>query len=178
MKKIIFKIIVFVLLVLGLIVFVNYYLRPKHGKNVSDDKSKKGLIVERTCAIIKPDAVAAHNSGAIISIIEWNKFSILKMRKLQLTQKQAEEFYAVHKAKPFFAELVAHISSGPVIVLALEKENAIKDWRDLMGATDSSKAAPGTLRKMFAESITRNAVHGSDAPETALNELKFFFSDL
>lgn len=134
--------------------------------------------MERTCAIIKPDAVAAHKTGAIISLIEWNKFGIVGMKMMQLSRAQGEEFYGVHKAKPFFNELVGHITSGPVIVMALEKDNAIKEWRELMGATDPVKAAPGTLRRMFAESITRNAVHGSDAPETAQKEVKFFFPDL
>lgn len=135
-------------------------------------------MMERTCALIKPDAVATGCSGDIISCIERNKFNIVGMKKMKLTKEQAEAFYAVHKGKPFFNELVAHISSGPLIALALEKENAIKDWRDLMGTTDCSKAAPGTLRRMFAKSITCNAVHGSDAPETARAEIAFFFPEL
>lgn len=135
-------------------------------------------MVERTCALIKPDAVASGNSGDIIACIERNKFNIVGMKKMHLTKEQAEAFYAVHNAKPFFNELVAHISSGPLIALVLEKENAIKDWRDLMGSTDCCKAAPGTLRKMFAKNITCNAVHGSDAPETARAEVAFFFPEL
>lgn len=135
-------------------------------------------MMERTFAFIKPDAVASHNAGDIISCIERNKFNIVGMKKMQLTKEQGETFYAVHKEKPFFNELVAHITSGPVIALVLEKENAIKEWRELMGATDCCKAAAGTLRRMFAKNITCNAVHGSDAPETARAEIAFIFPEL
>ncbi len=134
--------------------------------------------MEKTFAIIKPDAVAALRSGDIISLIELNKFSILKMQKVQLAKKQAETFYAVHKERPFFGELVTYMISGPVIIMALAKENAIQEWRDLMGATNPAKAAPGTIRRMFGTSIGNNATHGSDSPETAREELKFFFPDL
>jgi nucleoside-diphosphate kinase len=135
-------------------------------------------MAEKTFAIIKPDATAAGHSGQIINIIELNKFSIVRMQKMQLTQAQAEEFYAVHKERSFFRELVDYMISGPVTVMALEKENAIQEWRDLMGATDPKKAGAGTLRRMFGTSIGNNATHGSDAPETAKNELAFFFPDL
>lgn len=134
--------------------------------------------MEKTFAIIKPDAVAAHHTGMIISLIELNKFTIKGMRKVHLTRAQAEEFYAVHKERSFFGELVEYMISGPVVVMALEKENAIQEWRDLMGATNPAKAAPGTIRKMFGTSIGNNATHGSDAPETAAVEVKFFFPEL
>jgi nucleoside-diphosphate kinase len=133
---------------------------------------------ERTCAIIKPDAVAANVSGDIIKLIELNKFSIVRMNKILVTKQQAEAFYAVHRERPFFGELVDFMTSAPVIVMALEKEQAIAQWRTLMGATDPKKATPGTLRFMFGTSIGTNATHGSDAPETAATELKIFFSDL
>jgi nucleoside-diphosphate kinase len=134
--------------------------------------------MERTFAIIKPDATATKHAGNIISIIELNGFNIIGMQKKQLTRAEAETFYAVHKERPFFGELVNYMISGPVIVMALEKENAIQEWRDLMGATNPAKAAPGTLRRMFGTSIGSNATHGSDAPETAKEELKFFFPNL
>ena len=135
-------------------------------------------MVEKTFAIIKPDALEAGYTGDIIKIIELNKFSIIRMQKLQLSRDQAEQFYAVHKHRSFFTELVDYMLSGPVIILALEKPNAIQDWRDLMGATDPQKAAPGTLRRMFGTTVGSNATHGSDAPETAQQELAFFFPDL
>ena len=134
--------------------------------------------MERTFAIIKPDATAAKHAGNIISLIELNGFNIIGMQKKQLTRAEAETFYAVHKERPFFGELVNYMISGPVIVMALEKENAIQEWRDLMGATNPAKAAPGTIRRMFGTSIGSNATHGSDAPETAKEELKFFFPNL
>lgn len=133
---------------------------------------------EKTFAMIKPDAVASGKSGSIIEIIELNKFKIVKMQKVLLTKNQAETFYDIHKEKPFFGELVTYIISGPVIIMALEQHSAIKNWRDLMGATDPKKAGPGTLRLMFGTSIGSNATHGSDAPETAAKELSFFFPDL
>jgi nucleoside-diphosphate kinase len=134
--------------------------------------------MERTLAIIKPDAVSNKVAGKIISMIEENGFNILRMQKLKMAPEHGQEFYAVHKERPFFGELVEFITSGPVIVMALEKENAIKAWRDLMGATNPADAAEGTIRKLFAESIGKNAAHGSDAPETAAQELRFFFHDL
>lgn len=136
------------------------------------------VVIERTFAIIKPDAVAAKNAGQIIDLIEKNKFEIIKMKKIQLTKKQAEKFYGVHKDKPFYKELVEYMISGPVVLLALEKANAIKEWRDLMGATNSENAAPGTMRRMFGTSITKNATHGSDSKENAQIELNFFFPEL
>jgi nucleoside-diphosphate kinase len=133
---------------------------------------------ERTLAIIKPDAVEARLAGRIIQRIEEAGFEIRAMRRLQLSQKDAEGFYAVHRARPFFASLTTFMSSGPAIVMVLEAPDAIRKWRTLMGATDPAKADPGTLRKEFAQSIERNATHGSDAPETAAYEIGYFFAGL
>jgi|SRR5215204_2265627 nucleoside-diphosphate kinase len=132
--------------------------------------------MERTFAIIKPDAVATGKAGAILAKIEENGFKILGMKMTRLSQLQAEGFYEVHKARPFFKSLVTFMTEGPVIVLALERDNAIAKWRELMGATNPANAAEGTIRKEFAESIERNAVHGSDAVETAAVEIPFFFA--
>lgn len=134
--------------------------------------------MERTLAIIKPDAVQALNTGKIIDRIEQEGFSIVGLAKLHLTKEQAEEFYAVHNGRGFFEELVSFMSSGPVVVLALEKEGAVKAWRDLMGATDPVKAEPGTLRKLFGTNVGSNATHGSDSLENAAIELNFFFENL
>ena len=134
--------------------------------------------MEKTFAIIKPDAVAAGNSGKIIDRIEQEGFKIIAMKKIRLTKEQAAGFYAVHKEKPFFNDLTDFMSSGPCIVMALEKDNAILDWRKLMGATNPADAEEGTLRKLYGKNIDNNATHGSDAPETAAIELKYFFSDL
>ena len=132
--------------------------------------------MDLTLAIIKPDAVAARHSGRIIQRIEDAGFQIRAMRMAHLTRKQAEGFYAVHRERPFFAGLTTFMSSGPVIVMTLEAADGIRKWRDLMGATDPAKAAPGTLRKEFGTSIERNATHGSDAPETAAFEVAYFFA--
>ena len=134
--------------------------------------------MERTLAIIKPDAVAARLTGRIIQRIEAADFQIRAMRQLQLTTAEAEGFYAVHRERPFFAGLTAFMSSGPVVVLALEAPDAIRRWRALMGATDPAEADAGTLRKDFGASIERNATHGSDAPETAAFELGYFFAGM
>jgi nucleoside-diphosphate kinase len=131
--------------------------------------------MERTLAIIKPDAVGARLAGRIIQRIEESGFQIRAMRMLHLSRREAEGFYAVHRERPFFASLTAFMSSGPVVVLALEAEDAIGKWRKLMGATDPAKADAGTLRKEFGRSIENNATHGSDAPETAAFELGYFF---
>jgi nucleoside-diphosphate kinase len=135
-------------------------------------------MTERTLAIIKPDAVEARLAGRIIQRIEDEQFRIVGLRRLHLSTAQAEGFYAVHRSRPFFGSLTAFMASGPVVVLALEAPDAIKKWRTLMGATDPAKADPGTLRKEFAQSIERNATHGSDAPETAAFELGYFFAGL
>jgi nucleoside-diphosphate kinase len=129
-------------------------------------------------AIIKPDAVARGLVGKIISRIEAEGFQIRAMRRVALTTKEAEGFYAVHRERPFFSSLTAFMSSGPAVVLALEAPEAIKKWRTLMGATDPAKAEEGTLRKEFAESIERNATHGSDAPDTAAYEIGYFFAGI
>jgi len=130
---------------------------------------------ERTLAIIKPDAVAAHHTGKIIQRIEESGFTIRAMRLLALTKSEAEGFYAVHRERPFFQSLTTFMSSGPVVVLALEAPDAIKKWRTLMGATDPAKADAGTLRKDFGRSIENNATHGSDATDTAAYEIGYFF---
>lgn len=132
--------------------------------------------MQRTLAIIKPDAVAARQAGRIIQRIEEAGFQIRAMRMRHLTQREAEGFYAVHRERPFFGSLTTFMSSGPVIVMALEAGDAIRKWRDLMGATDPAKADAGTLRKEFGTSIEHNATHGSDAPETAAFELGYFFA--
>lgn len=132
--------------------------------------------MERTFAIIKPDAVASGKAGAILAEIEKAGFRIRGMKMTPLSQAQAEGFYAVHRERPFFKSLVTFMTEGPVIVLVLEREDAIAKWREVMGATNPANAAEGTIRKRFAESIERNATHGSDAPETAAVEIPFFFS--
>lgn len=131
--------------------------------------------MEKTFSIIKPDAVKAGNAGAILSRIEKAGFRIVGLRMRNLTEKEAQGFYYVHKARPFFGELVAFMSSGPCITMVLERENAILGLRDLMGATNPANAAAGTIRKDFAASIEANAIHGSDAPETAAFEISYFF---
>jgi nucleoside-diphosphate kinase len=131
--------------------------------------------MEKTFAIIKPDAVAKNNVGAILSIIEKEGFKIRAMRMQRLAQVEAEGFYGVHRERPFFGSLVKFMTEGPVVLLALERENAVAHWRKVMGATNPANAEDGTIRKLFAESIERNASHGSDAPETAQQELAYFF---
>ena len=134
------------------------------------------MSLERTFAIVKPDAVAARQAGEILAMIEKAGFRILSLRMTRLTEPQAKGFYAVHCEKPFFPGLVKFMTEGPIMVLALEREDAIRKWRETMGATNPANAAEGTIRKRFATSIERNCVHGSDAPETAETELRFFFS--
>ncbi|MEO5762354.1 MAG: nucleoside-diphosphate kinase [Vicinamibacteria bacterium] len=131
--------------------------------------------MEKTFSIVKPDAVKAANTGAILSRIEKAGFRIVALRMRHLSPKEAEGFYHVHKARPFFGELVAFMSSGPCVTMVLEKQNAILGLRDLMGATNPANAAEGTIRKDFAVSIEENAIHGSDAPETAAFEIGYFF---
>jgi len=133
-------------------------------------------MTERTLAIIKPDAVERRLAGKIIQRIEAEGFQIRAIKRVSLSKAQAEGFYAVHRARPFFGSLTAFMSSGPAIVLVLEAAGAIAKWRTLMGATDPAKADAGTLRKEFAESIERNATHGSDAPDTAVYEIGYFFA--
>ena len=133
------------------------------------------MAVERTFSIIKPDATARNLTGAINAMIEQAGLRIIAQRRTRITREQAETFYAVHRARPFFGELVEFMISGPVVVQVLEGENAIARYRDLMGATDPAKAAPGTIRKVHARSIGENSVHGSDAPDTAVKEIAQFF---
>ncbi|MGR9072385.1 MAG: nucleoside-diphosphate kinase [Gammaproteobacteria bacterium] len=135
------------------------------------------MAVERTFSIIKPDAVAKNVIGEIVSRFEKNGLRIVASKMLHLTREQAEGFYAVHKERPFFNDLIQFMVSGPVVVQVLEGENAVVKNRDLMGATNPAEAAPGTIRADFAETIDENAVHGSDAPETAKEEIAYFFSD-
>ena len=136
------------------------------------------MAVERTLSIIKPDATRRNLTGAINARLEKAGLRIVAQKRLRLSQAQAEKFYEVHKARPFYADLCRFMTSGPVVVQVLEGENAVARNREVMGATDPAKAAPGTIRKDFAESIEANSVHGSDAPETAANEIRFFFRDL
>ena len=136
------------------------------------------MAVERTLSIIKPDATRRNQTGAIVDRFEKAGLRVVASRRMRLSKDQAEAFYAVHKARPFFASLVAFMTSGPVVVQVLEGESAVAKNRAVMGATDPAKAAPGTIRKDFAESIEANSVHGSDAPETAAQEIAFFFSGL
>jgi nucleoside-diphosphate kinase len=134
------------------------------------------MSVQRTFSIIKPDAVAEGNAGKILAMIEDAGFRVLALRMTRLTKEQAEGFYAVHREKAFFPSLVKFMTEGRIIVMALEREDAIAKWRELMGATNPANAAEGTIRKKYAQSIERNAVHGSDAAETAEMELRYFFS--
>ena len=136
------------------------------------------MAVERTLSIIKPDATRRNLTGEIVARFEKAGLRVVAQRRIRLSKAQAEAFYAVHATRPFYKSLVEFMTSGPVVVQVLEGENAIAKNREVMGATDPSKAAPGTIRKDFAQSMEANSVHGSDAPETATNEIKFFFSDL
>lgn len=134
------------------------------------------MAIERTFAMIKPDAVARGITGQIISMIEENGFRIVAMKKHHISQKEAEGFYGVHRERPFFGSLVKFMTEGPAILLVLEREDAIAKWREVMGATNPANAAEGTVRKRFAESIERNCAHGSDAVETAAVETLYYFS--
>jgi nucleoside-diphosphate kinase len=134
------------------------------------------MSVQRTFSIIKPDAVAAGQSGEILAMIEKAGFKVLALRMTRLTEQQAQGFYAVHRQRPFFQGLVTFMTEGPMIVMALEREDAIAKLREVMGATNPANAAEGTIRKRFASNIERNCIHGSDAPETAETELRYFFS--
>jgi nucleoside-diphosphate kinase len=136
------------------------------------------MAVERTLSIIKPDATRRNLTGEIVARFEKAGLKVVAQRRIRLSQMQAEAFYGVHRERPFFASLVKFMTSGPVVVQVLEGENAIAKNREVMGATNPANAAAGTIRKDFAESIEANSVHGSDAPETAANEIGFFFSDL
>ena len=132
----------------------------------------------RTFTMLKPDAVSASNSGAIIKIIEEAGFRIIALKKTMLTPERAGEFYAVHKERPFYKDLCRYMSSGSIVPMILEKQNAVEDFRKLIGATDPAKAEKGTIRNLFAKSIEANAIHGSDSDENAAIEGNFFFSNL
>jgi len=134
--------------------------------------------MQTTLCILKPDAVAARHTGPMLTEIERSGLEIVALRKLRLSQADAEKFYAVHQQRPFFASLVQFMTSGPVVVAALRGDDAIRRWRDLMGATDPAKAAPESLRKRFGTNVENNACHGSDAVETAAQEIAFFFPEL
>lgn len=136
------------------------------------------MAVERTFSIIKPDAVEKNKIGAILSLLEDKGFKIVALQKKQLSRAEAEGFYAIHKERPFFGELVDFMLRSPVVVSVLEKDNAVADYRTAMGATDPKKADEGTIRKLYADSIGENAVHGSDSLENAGIEIKFFFPEL
>jgi nucleoside-diphosphate kinase len=137
----------------------------------------QSMALERTFSILKPDATERNLTGAINAMIEKAGLRIVAQKRVRITKAQAERFYGVHKDRPFFGELVQFMTSGPVVVQVLEGENAIAKYREVMGATDPSKAADGTIRKAHAKSIGENSVHGSDAPETAVKEIAQFFSD-
>jgi nucleoside-diphosphate kinase len=135
------------------------------------------MAIERTFSIIKPDATRRNITGKVLSYIEAAGLRVIAQKRIHMTKEQAEGFYAVHKDRPFFNDLVSFMISGPVVVQALEGENAIAKYREVMGATNPANAAPGTIRKDFAESIEANSVHGTDAPETAKEEIAYFFTD-
>src|SRR3990170_7615117 len=134
------------------------------------------MAIERTFSIIKPDATARNLTGAVNAIIEQAGLRIVAQKRVRITREQAETFYGVHRERPFFSELVSFMISGPVVVQVLEGDNAIARYREIMGATNPAKAAPGTIRKELAESIEANSVHGSDSPENAAIEIAFFFT--
>ena len=155
---------------MGLIYFAN---KESHKQPLIEK-----AVMNKTFAIIKPNAIQDKNSGKIIDMIEANGFDIIGMKKISMSEEQAKKFYDVHKERPFFGELVDMMTSGPVIVMVLKKDNAIQDWRDLMGATDPSQAAEGTIRKKFGKSIGENATHGSDSLKNARIEIEQFFPEL
>ena len=134
------------------------------------------MAIERTFSIIKPDATARNLTGVINAMIEQAGLRIVAQKRIRMTREQAETFYAIHRQRPFFRELVDFMTSGPVVVQVLEGDSAVAAYRDIMGATDPAKAAPGTIRKQHAKSIGENSVHGSDAPETAVTEIVQFFA--
>lgn len=135
------------------------------------------MAVQRTFSILKPDATKRNLTGAVNAVIEKAGLRIVAQKRIQMTKAQAETFYAVHSARPFFGELVEFMTSGPVVVQVLEGEDGIAKYREVMGATNPANAAEGTIRKLYAVSVGENSVHGSDAPETAAQEIKFFFTD-
>ncbi len=148
---------------------------PARGADEDRHNSDNGGNMQRTLTILKPDSVEKHNVGNIIAHLEGEGFTIVAARMLRLTGTMAEEFYAVHRERPFYGDLVAYMTSGPVWAMCLERDNAVDYLREVMGATDSAKAAEGTIRNLYGESIERNAIHGSDSPENAAREVAFFF---
>ncbi|MBA3954924.1 nucleoside-diphosphate kinase [Candidatus Dependentiae bacterium] len=179
MKKLLIGLIALVALALGAAYIKNRNLAISNAlTNPESLKEQLTTQVERTFGIIKPDAVKAFHAGQIITAIELNKFSIVGMKKTVLTKEQAQKFYEEHKERPFYNDLVSYMTTGPVILLALEKHNAIQDWRDLIGTTDPAQARIGTLRFMFGTSKSSNGLHGSDSVESAQRELTFFFPEL
>jgi nucleoside-diphosphate kinase len=134
------------------------------------------MAVERTLCIVKPDAVEKRKAGAVLARIEEGGFRIVALRMRHLTRPEAEGFYEIHRARPFFGELVQFMTRSPVVVAVLEKDDAVTGWRDLMGATDPAKAAPNTIRKLFGSNVGENATHGSDSLENAKREIGYFFS--
>ena len=135
------------------------------------------MATQRTFSIIKPDATARNLTGKINAVFEENGFRIIAQKRIHMTEAQAGDFYAIHKERPFYGELVSFMTSGPVVVQVLEREDAVAKNREIMGATNPEQAADGTIRKLFAENIERNSVHGSDSAENAANEISFFFTD-
>jgi nucleoside-diphosphate kinase len=141
------------------------------------EKEKCGMAIERTLAILKPDCVRKNLQGEVLNRIQKAGFKVLCFKQIRLTKASAGEFYAVHKGRPFYEGLVEFMTSGPCVPIALEKENAIADYRTLIGATDPNEAAEGTIRKLFADNKGENIVHGSDSPENGIREVAFFFSE-
>jgi nucleoside-diphosphate kinase len=181
MKRLVIALVALVAVALGAAYVKNRNLITSTSNTLTNPESLKEQLTtqtEKTFGIIKPDAVKALHSGQIINLIELNKFSIVGMKKTVLSKEQAQKFYEEHKERPFYNDLVSYMTSGPVILLALEKQDAIKDWRDLIGTTDPTQSRLGTLRKMFGTSKSLNALHGSDSAESAQRELAFFFPEL
>ena len=166
------------IVVLNDLLLKNELRRANTAKHINTEENMAEQAGNLTFGIIKPDAVRAGKTGAILQRITDAGFKIRAMKLIHMTKPEAEGFYAVHRERPFFPDLTTFMSSAPCVVMALEKENAVKSWRDLMGATDPAKADEGTLRKEFATSIGENAVHGSDSEENAQVELAYFFSRL
>jgi nucleoside-diphosphate kinase len=165
------------ILLATILALITAYALYNRGKSCACCHGDAHHAQEVTFAMIKPDAVAAGKAPAIIQMIEDHGFKIAAQRELTLDKHEAEDFYGAHKERPFYNDLVTYITSGPVIALVLEKENAVQEWRNLMGATDPLKANEGTIRKLFGTDIQHNAVHGSDSVESAKYELSLFFAD-
>jgi nucleoside-diphosphate kinase len=161
---------------LSLAAFCHGRYKPPRSNRETSLAVNLSMAIERTFSILKPDATERNLTGAINAMIEQAGLRIIAQRRVRISREQAETFYGVHRARPFYGELVEFMTSGPVVVQVLEGDNAIARYRDIMGATDPAKAAPGTIRKVHARSIGENSVHGSDAPETAAREIAQFFA--